>query len=86
MYLHLAKLIRENTNEIFQVYIDAKDPSRAISASQARSLIRKLVAGLHAAGLKKGDCVCIHSFNDVKTFPSLMTESISLIHVRSTIL
>jgi len=28
-------------------------------------MIRQLVAGLHAAGLKKGDCVCLHSFNDV---------------------
>lgn len=28
-------------------------------------LIRKLVAGFHAAGLQKGDVVCIHSFNDL---------------------
>ncbi|KAG0650962.1 Acyl-ligase azaF [Hyphodiscus hymeniophilus] len=37
-------------------YIDAKDPKRSISLKQARSIIRKLVAGFHAAGLKKGDC------------------------------
>ncbi|CZS94648.1 related to 4-coumarate--CoA ligase [Rhynchosporium graminicola] len=47
------------------IYIDAKDSSRSISSNQARVLIRKLVAGFHAAGLKKGDCVCLHSFNDV---------------------
>ncbi|KAL2065067.1 hypothetical protein VTL71DRAFT_4207 [Oculimacula yallundae] len=47
------------------IYIDAKDPSRSISSNQARLLIRKLVAGFHAAGLKKGDCVCLHSFNDI---------------------
>ncbi|KAE9381458.1 AMP-binding enzyme [Stipitochalara longipes BDJ] len=47
------------------VYIDAKDPSRSISSNQARVIIRKLIAGLHAAGLKKGDCVCVHSFNDI---------------------
>ncbi|XMA20557.1 hypothetical protein WAI453_013348 [Rhynchosporium graminicola] len=37
------------------IYIDAKDSSRSISSNQARVLIRKLVAGFHAAGLKKGD-------------------------------
>ncbi|KAG4429423.1 hypothetical protein IFR05_015097 [Cadophora sp. M221] len=47
------------------IYIDAKDASRSISSNQARVLIRKLVAGFHAAGLKKGDCVCLHSFNDI---------------------
>lgn len=50
---------------MIQIYIDAKDVSRSISSNQARVLIRKLVAGFHAAGLKKGDCVCLHSFNDV---------------------
>lgn len=29
-------------------------------------IIRKLVAGFRAAGLKEGDCVCISSFNDVR--------------------
>jgi hypothetical protein len=52
--------------DCFQIYIDAKNPSGSISSNQARVIIRKLVAGLHAAGLKKGDCVCLHSFNDVR--------------------
>lgn len=46
-------------------YINATDPSKSISLKQARSIIRKLVAGFHAAGLKQGDCVCLHSFNDI---------------------
>ncbi|KAF7913218.1 hypothetical protein EAE99_010840 [Botrytis elliptica] len=33
------------------IYIDAADPSRSISASQARIIIRQLVAGFHAAGI-----------------------------------
>ncbi|CAD6441605.1 6a52cfbf-8984-433f-9ed1-2d116ac6e905 [Sclerotinia trifoliorum] len=48
-----------------KIYIDANDPSRSISPKQARLIIRKLVAGFHAAGLEKGDCVCLHSFNDI---------------------
>ncbi|KAK6369655.1 uncharacterized protein PV06_10678 [Exophiala oligosperma] len=47
------------------VYIDAADPSRSISFSQAKVFVRKLVAGLKAAGLKNGDCVCVSSFNDI---------------------
>ena len=47
------------------IYIDGLNPSNSISARQARKLIRQLVAGFHAIGLKRGDCVCIHSFNDI---------------------
>lgn len=47
------------------MYIDATDLNRSISSRQARLLIRKLVAGFRAAGLKRGDCVNLHSFNDV---------------------
>ncbi|KAL2367079.1 AMP-binding enzyme [Blastomyces gilchristii SLH14081] len=47
------------------VYIDAKDPSCSISFNQARKIIRQLIAGLRAAGFKQGDCLNIHSFNDV---------------------
>lgn len=48
------------------VYIDAANPSRAYSHRQAKSAILKVAAGLKAQGLKKGDCVCLHSFNDVR--------------------
>ena len=47
------------------IYIDALDPSRHCTHRQARSTIRKLCAGFRAAGLRKGDVVCLHSFNDV---------------------
>ncbi|CZR65933.1 related to 4-coumarate--CoA ligase [Phialocephala subalpina] len=47
------------------IYIDASNPARSISARQARSIIRRLVAGFCAAGLEKGDTVCLHSFNDI---------------------
>ncbi|KAF7879023.1 hypothetical protein EAF04_000223 [Stromatinia cepivora] len=59
-----------------KTYIDANDPSRSISAKQARIIVRKLVAGFHAAGLKKGDCVCLHSFNDVRTLSPCSIGSI----------
>lgn len=47
------------------IFIDAEEPKRTISAEDARSTIRKLIAGLKVAGLNKGDCVCLHSFNNV---------------------
>ncbi|KAF1992457.1 amp dependent CoA ligase [Aulographum hederae CBS 113979] len=47
------------------VLIDAADPSRSISANQARDYIRKLIAGFRKAGLQPGDCVLIHSMNDI---------------------
>ncbi|KAF2084078.1 acetyl-CoA synthetase-like protein [Saccharata proteae CBS 121410] len=47
------------------LYIDAACPDRCHTAREARTLIRKLAAGFTAAGLKKGDVVCIHSFNDI---------------------
>ena len=48
-----------------KIYVDAKDPSRSYSSNQARVFIRSMIGGFQAAGLKKGDCVCLHSFNDV---------------------
>ncbi|KAF2476219.1 putative AMP-binding enzyme [Lindgomyces ingoldianus] len=47
------------------IYIDAADPSNSISAAQATTLIRKLVAGFKQAGLENGDTVLIHSFNNI---------------------
>lgn len=48
------------------IYIDGNNPTNSISARQARSLIRKLVAGFRAIGIRKGDCVCMNSFNDIQ--------------------
>ncbi|OJJ50311.1 hypothetical protein ASPZODRAFT_139618 [Penicilliopsis zonata CBS 506.65] len=47
------------------LYIDVGNPSRSISRNQARKIVRQLIAGFRAAGLKPGDCVSIHSFNDI---------------------
>ncbi|KEF59596.1 uncharacterized protein A1O9_04442 [Exophiala aquamarina CBS 119918] len=47
------------------IYIDAVNPSRSISRRQARSMVRRLAAGFSRAGLKRGDCVCLVSFNDI---------------------
>ncbi|GAB1205298.1 hypothetical protein APSETT445_003971 [Aspergillus pseudonomiae] len=54
-----------NSADESQIYNDASDPSRSISYNQARVIVRKLIAGLHAWGVQKGDCVAIHSFNDI---------------------
>ncbi|KAI9735365.1 MAG: hypothetical protein M1818_006560 [Claussenomyces sp. TS43310] len=50
------------------IYVDTETPSRSISSRQARSIIRKLAAGFAAAGLQRGDCVCLNSFNDVSLY------------------
>jgi 4-coumarate--CoA ligase len=52
-------------NEDEPIYIDAADTSRSYSLKQAKQSIRKIAAGLKALGLKKGDTVCLHGFNDV---------------------
>ena len=48
------------------VLMDAANLYRSISHSQARSMVRKFIAGLRHVGVKPGDCVCIHSFNDIE--------------------
>src|SRR6201999_2436297 len=52
-------------NNYEQIFIDAATPSNSISSRKARHIIRQLVQGLRIAGLERGDCVCVHSFNDV---------------------
>lgn len=54
-----------------KIYVDALDTSRFYTAADCKTLIRKLVAGFTKAGLKRGDCVCIHSFNDIN-YPLLV--------------
>ncbi len=49
-----------------KIYIDPEDSRRSISANEARAYVRKYVAGWKAVGLKPGDCVCVHAFNDVR--------------------
>jgi hypothetical protein len=50
-----------------QLYIDAADSNRSLSATEIRTQVRQLVAGLKHHGLRKEDCVCVVSFNDVRT-------------------
>ncbi|QKX61466.1 uncharacterized protein TRUGW13939_08614 [Talaromyces rugulosus] len=52
-------------NQDKPIYVDVHKPSRSISCNQARRIIRQLIAGLRAAGVKQGDCVALHSFNDI---------------------
>lgn len=47
------------------VFIDAADTSRVVTGAHAKRLIRQLIAGFCAAGVQRGDCVCIHAFNDI---------------------
>lgn len=54
-----------DNNQDKRIYIDPDDPQRSLSASEARVMVRKLVAGFIAKGLQPGDCVCVHAFNDV---------------------
>ncbi|QVM11961.1 hypothetical protein D8B26_006599 [Coccidioides posadasii str. Silveira] len=49
-----------------QIYINPHNASESISCNQARVLVRKLIAGLRANGFKNGDCLNVHSFNDVR--------------------
>ncbi|KUJ23636.1 acetyl-CoA synthetase-like protein [Mollisia scopiformis] len=47
------------------IYIDVNDSTRSISTRQVRTLVRQLVSGFHNHGVKKGDCICVISFNDI---------------------
>jgi non-ribosomal peptide synthetase component E (peptide arylation enzyme) len=48
------------------LYIDAECSSRSLNTTQIRTLVRKLIAGFKAAGLKRGDRVLVHLFNNVR--------------------
>lgn len=47
------------------VMYSLEDRNRSLTRKQAKTFIRKLIAGLRKAGHKSGDCVCIAAFNDV---------------------
>ena len=53
------------------VLVDPADPSIHYTHTTACRLVRQLIAGLHAAGLRRGDTVCVHSFNSI-TYPLLV--------------
>ncbi|ETI24068.1 hypothetical protein G647_03437 [Cladophialophora carrionii CBS 160.54] len=47
------------------IFIDANHPTHRILAKQALRTVRQLIKGLKALGLKEGDCVCLHAFNNI---------------------
>ncbi|KAI5250151.1 acetyl-CoA synthetase-like protein [Aureobasidium subglaciale] len=47
------------------ILIDAVDDRNRLNTRQAVSLVRRIIAGLRAAGLRPGDAVCVHVFNHV---------------------
>ena len=47
------------------LFISAEDPSQFLTANQTIALVRKLIAGLHTAGLQRGDAVLLHLANHV---------------------
>jgi len=49
-----------------KLFISADDPSLNLTADETIALVKKLIAGLQAAGLKKGDAVLLHLANHVR--------------------
>ncbi|KAI9035959.1 acetyl-CoA synthetase-like protein [Aspergillus affinis] len=47
------------------LFIDAQYPSRYLNGLQFPLLVRTLIAGLKAHGVEKGDCVVVHTGNNV---------------------
>lgn len=45
--------------------MDADDPSRYLTRQAFKSAAQRLATGLHSIGIRKGDCVVIHSRNDI---------------------
>ena len=48
-----------------QLLIDPVDPSLYYSYTTARRTVQCLIAGFAAVGVKRGDTVCVHSFNSI---------------------
>ncbi|OKL57769.1 hypothetical protein UA08_06888 [Talaromyces atroroseus] len=57
------------------LYIDAEDPSCALTADEFRFLVRSLIAGFKACGLERGDCVLVHIPNTI-IYPALFLSII----------
>lgn len=47
------------------LFIDAQDPSQSLNGVQLPLLVRTFIAGLKAHGVRKGDCVVVHTGNNV---------------------
>lgn len=57
------------------LFLDAEDPARSLTASQFRSLVRTLIAGLQAHHVQRGDCVLLHLGNSVGVPPLPSTSA-----------
>ena len=53
----------KKTDRSSQLYIDANNPSRSLTFAQTRTAVRAIINGLHAMGIKRGDCVAVHTYN-----------------------
>ncbi|KAF8544633.1 hypothetical protein BDD12DRAFT_814991 [Trichophaea hybrida] len=58
------------------IYISANDPSRSLTGAQCKDIICRLAKGLRDAGLRKGDVVMLHSFNDIN-YPLIVLGTIA---------
>ncbi|KAK6511347.1 hypothetical protein TWF481_000267 [Arthrobotrys musiformis] len=47
------------------VFVDALHPERSLTAFDVEAQVKSLIGGLRSIGVKPGDAVCIHSFNDI---------------------
>ncbi|KAK6334752.1 hypothetical protein TWF718_010200 [Orbilia javanica] len=47
------------------VYVDALHPERSMTTREVEAQVKSLIGGLRSIGVKPGDAVCIHSFNDI---------------------
>jgi hypothetical protein len=63
-------------NKRTPLYIDADCPSRSLNATQTRTLVRKLIAGFRDAGLRRGDRVVVHLFNNVRNQVTLARKTL----------
>lgn len=52
-------------NRDLPLYIDADNPDLHLTSTQAETLVRRLIAGLRAAGLQSGDVVLLCLGNSV---------------------
>ncbi|KAF2758399.1 acetyl-CoA synthetase-like protein [Pseudovirgaria hyperparasitica] len=52
-----------------QIYIDAADPTNALTARDVLLCVRQLIAGFKARGITPGDNICVLSFNNILYSP-----------------
>ncbi|EWC46274.1 hypothetical protein DRE_04445 [Drechslerella stenobrocha 248] len=48
-----------------KIFVDAINPGRYLTTDTVKATVRSLIGGLKSIGVKPGDAVCIHSFNDI---------------------